>query len=66
MGVWVPVPLVMDGKIGTHPFGNKKLPAVVPEKVNILFRGKFSRNSKNYTAGKLGVPLFFNGFSGVP
>ena len=28
MGVWVAVPLVMDGKVGNHAFGNKKLPAV--------------------------------------
>ena len=24
MGVWVAVPLVMDGKVGNHAFGNKK------------------------------------------
>ena len=36
MGVWVAVPLVMDGKVGNHAFGNKKLPAVVPDKVGVL------------------------------
>ena len=29
----IAVPLVMDGKVGNHAFGNKKLPAVVPDKV---------------------------------
>ena len=36
MGVGVAVPLVMDGKVGNHAFGNKKLPAVVPDKVGLL------------------------------
>ena len=56
----------MDGEVGNHAFGNKKLPAVVPDKVGVLFRGKFPRNGKHEPPGKLGVPLFFNGFSGVP
>ena len=36
MGVWVAVPLVMDGKVGNHALGNEKLPAVVPDKVGVL------------------------------
>jgi len=57
---------VMDGKIRNHALGNEKLPAVVPDKVGLLFRGYFPRNGKDNPAGKLRVPLFFNGFGGVP
>jgi len=39
VGVGVPVPFVVNGKVGNHAFGNKKLPAVVPQKVCILWRG---------------------------
>lgn len=66
VGVGVAVPLVMDGKIGNHAFENEKLPAVVPDKVGVLLRGKFPRNSKHEPPGKLGVPLLFDGFGGVP
>ncbi len=38
-GVGISVPLVMDGKVGNHALGNKKLPAVVLDKVGVLFRG---------------------------
>ena len=62
----ISVPFVMDGEVGNHAFGNKKLPAVVPDKVGVLFRGKFPRNGKHEPPGKLGVPLFFYGFGGVP
>ena len=37
VGVGVAVPLVMDGKVGNHAFGNEKLPAVRPgSKVGVL------------------------------
>jgi hypothetical protein len=35
----LPSPLVVDGKVGNHAFGNKKLPAVVPYQVGVLRRG---------------------------
>ena len=56
----------MDGEVGNHAFGNKKLPAVVPDKVGVLFRGKFPRYGKHEPPGKLGVPLFFLCLGGVP
>ena len=59
MGVWVAVPLVMDGKVGNHAFGNKKLPAVVTDKVGVLSRRDFPWDGKHESPGKLGVPLFF-------
>ena len=62
----IAVPLVMDGKVGNHAFGNKKLPAVVPDKVGLLRPGNIPRNGKHEPPGKLGVPLFFYGFGGVP
>ena len=37
VGVGIPIPFVVDGKIGNHAFRNKKLPAVVPDKVGVLF-----------------------------
>ena len=36
MGVGVAVPFVMDGKVGNHAFGNKKLPAIVPDQAGVL------------------------------
>src|SRR5699024_9845635 len=35
MDVWVAVPLVVDGKVGNHAFGNKNLPAIVPYQVGV-------------------------------
>ena len=66
VGVGVAVPLVMDGKVGNHAFGNKKLPAVVPDKVGLLLWGNIPRYGKHQSPGKLGVPLFLYGFGGVP
>nr|WP_256198228.1 hypothetical protein [Massilicoli timonensis] len=43
----VAVPLVMDGKVGNHAFGNKKLPAEVPDKVGLLRRGNIPRYGKH-------------------
>ena len=62
----ITVPLVMDGKVGNHTFGNKKLPAVVPDKVGVLLWGNIPRYGKHDSPGKLGVPLFLDGFGGVP
>jgi len=64
--VGIPVPLVVNGKIGNHAFGNKKLPAVVPDQVGVLLWGNFPRYGKHDPAGKLGVPLFFLCLGGVP
>ena len=44
---------------GNHAFGNKKLPAVVPDKVGVLSRRDFPWDGKHESPGKLGVPLFF-------
>ena len=66
MGVGVPVPLVMDGKVGNHAFGNKKLPAVVTDKVGVLSRRDFPWDGKHESPGKLGVPLFLLCFGRVP
>ena len=63
---WGPVPFVVDGKVGYHAFGNKKLPAVVTDKVGVLFRRDFPWDGKHEPPGKLGVPLFFLRFGGVP
>ena len=62
----IAVPFVVNGKIGNHAFGNKKLPAVVPKQISVLPRGDFPRYGKHDSAGKLGIPLFLNGFGGVP
>ena len=62
----IPIPFVVDGKIGNHAFRNKKLPAVVPDKVGVLFRGDFPRYGKHDSPGKLGVPLLLDSFGGVP
>lgn len=56
----------MDGKDDCHAFGNKKLPSVVTDKVDILFRRDFFWNGRHEPPGKLRVPLFFLCFGGVP
>ena len=48
------------------PLETKKLPAVVPDKVGVLFRGDFPRYGKHDSPGKLGVPLLLDSFGGVP
>ena len=63
---WGPVPFVVDGKVGYHAFGNKKLPAVVTDKVGVLFRRDFPWDGKHEPPGKLGVPLFFLRFGRIP
>ena len=65
MGVGVAVPLVVDGEVVNHALGNKKLPAVVTEKVGVLFRRDFPWDGKHEPPGKLGVPLFFLRFGRV-
>ena len=66
MGVRVAIPLVVDGKVSNHAFGNKKLPAVVTDKVGVLSRRDFPWDGKHEPPGKLGVPLFFLRFGRVP
>ena len=51
MGVGVPVALVVDGIVGNHAFGNKKLPAVVTDKVGVLFRWDFPWDGKHEPPG---------------
>ena len=42
------------------------LPAIVPYQPGILFWWKFPRNGYDKPPCKLGVPLFFHGFGGIP
>ena len=62
----ISVPPIVNGKIGNHAFGNKKLPAIVPDQVDVLLRENFPRYGKYDPASNLGVPLLFNRFGGVP
>ena len=62
----ISVPLVMDGIVGNHALGNEKLPAVVPDKDSVLVGRYLSWDGKHPPPCKLGVPLFFYGFGGVP
>ena len=62
----IPVPLIVNGKVSNHAFGNKKLPAIVPDQVGLLLRRYFPRNGKDNPSGKLGVPLLLGSFGGVP
>ena len=57
---------VMDGKISNHAFGNKLLLAKLPNKDSILVRRYLSGDGKHPPPCKLGVPLFFHSFGGVP
>ncbi len=66
MGAGVAVPLVVDGKVGNHAFGNKKLTAAATDKVCVPFRRNFPWDGKRKPPGKLGVLLFFLRFGRVP
>ena len=66
VGVWVSIALVVDGKVGDHALGNELLVAKFFEHGKILVFRNFSRKCQHDTAGKLGVPLVFHGFHGVP
>ncbi len=66
VGVWVPIALVVNGEVSNHAFGNKLLVAKFFEHGKILVFWNFSRKRQHDAAGKLGVPLVFHGFHGVP
>ena len=66
MSVRVSVPFVMDGKIHAHSFGNKLLIAEIPDKGGVLVGRYLSGDGKHPPPCKLGVPLFFHRFGGVP
>ena len=57
---------VMDGKVSNHAFGNKLLLAKLPDKDSILVGRYLSGDGKHPPPCKLGVPLFFHRFGGVP
>jgi len=57
---------VMDGKISNHAFGNKLLLTKLPDKDSILVGRYLSGDGKHPPPCKLGVPLFFHRFGGVP
>ena len=57
---------VMDGKVNNHSFGNKLLLAKLPDKDSVLVGRYFSGDGKHPPPCKLGVPLFFHRFGGVP
>ena len=57
---------VMDGKINNHAFGNKLLLAELPYKDSVLVGRYLSWDGKHPPPCKLGVPLLFYRFGGVP
>ena len=57
---------VMDCKISNHAFGNKLLLAKLPDKDSILVGWYLSWDGKHPPPCKLGVPLLFHRFGGVP
>ena len=57
---------VMDGKISNHAFGNKLLLAKLPDKDSVLVGRYLSWDGKHPPPCKLGVPLLFHRFGGVP
>ena len=57
---------VMDCKISNHAFGNKLLLTKLPDKDSILVGWYLSWDGKHPPPCKLGVPLFFHRFGGVP
>ena len=56
----------MDGKISNHSFGNKLLLTKLPDKDSVLVGRYLSGNGKHPPPCKLGVPLLFHRFGGVP
>ena len=56
----------MDGKISNHAFGNKLLFTKLPYKDSILVGRYLSGNGKHPPPCKLGVPLLFHRFGGIP
>jgi len=57
---------IMDGKVSNHAFGNKLLLAELPDKDSVLVGWYLSGNGKHPPPCKLGVPLLFHRFGGVP
>ena len=57
---------VMDCKISNHAFGNKLLLTKLPDKDSILVGWYLSWDGKHPPPCKLGVPLLFHRFGGVP
>ena len=66
MGVWVAISLVVDGKVSDHPFGNKLLLTKFFYHGKVLLFRDFHRERQHDASGKLGVPLVFHGFHGIP
>ena len=66
VGVWVAISLVVDGKVSDHPFGNKLLLTKSLYHGEILLLRDFHRKRQHDAPGKLGVPLVFHGFYGIP
>ena len=66
VGVWVPIALVVDGKVSNHALGNKLLVAKFFEHGKILLFRHLHRERQHNAPGKLGVPLVLHGFHGVP
>ena len=57
---------VMDGKVNNHAFGNKLLLTKLPDEDSVLVGRYLSWDGKHPPPCKLGVPLFFHRFGGVP
>ena len=66
VGVWVSISLVVDGKVGNHPFGNKLLLTKLFYHGQILLLRHLHRERQHDAPGKLGVPLVLHSFYGVP
>ena len=68
MGVWIMSRRigVMDGKVNDHAFGNKLLLTKLPDKDSVLVGRYLSGNGKHPPPCKLGVPLLFHRFGGIP
>ena len=66
VSVWVSISLVVDGKVGNHPFGNKLLLTKLFYHGQILLLRHLHRERQHDAPGKLGVPLVLHSFYGVP
>ena len=56
----------MDGKVSNHAFGNKLLFTKLPDKDSVLVGRYLSGDGQHPPPCKLGVPLLFHRFGGVP
>ena len=66
MNMGVAGSLVVDGKIGAHPFVHKILLHIGSDKGKLLFPGQFAGQSRLDLAGKLAVPGFLDLLHTVP